>query len=302
MFWLIGGREFVQSLRISRDTRYMHLFISPWTIGFVLLTLFPIGMSLYYGFTNYDIASVPQFIGLKNYVQLFQDPLFWQSLKVTGIYTFVSVPFGLILSFFVAVLVNIKMPGQRVFRTAIYFPTLISGVSMSLLWMWLLNPQFGIINDMIYSLFGVQGPNWLFDTHWVLPALIFMTVWGLGANMVLYLAALQGVPREHYEAAQIDGAGRWKQMLYISIPGVSPTTLFLLITNLIGTSQVFTQASVMTQGGPNYASYFYVYYLYQQAFSAFNMGYASAMSWILLVIVLFLTYLLMKTSRWWVHY
>lgn len=291
-----------RSNELRRETRYMYIFISPWILGFLVFTAGPLVLSAYYSFTNYNIASSPIWAGLSNYVNLFKDPLFWQSLKVTGIYTGVSVPLNLLLSLGVALLVNMKIPGQRIFRTAIYLPTLVSGVVMSLLWLWLLNPQFGIINYLLYAVFHIQGPQWVYSQRWVLPALIIMNVWGIGYNMVLYLAALQGVPTSLYEASQLDGAGRWKQFLHVTLPLISPTTLFLLITGIIATSQVFTQASVMTQGGPDYGSYFYVYYLYQQAFGSFNIGYASAMAWILLLIVFALTWLLMRTSDRWVHY
>lgn len=291
-----------RSNELRRETRYMYIFISPWILGFLVFTAGPLVLSAYYSFTNYNIASSPIWAGLSNYLNLFKDPLFWQSLKVTGIYTGVSVPLNLLLSLGVALLVNMKIPGQRIFRTAIYLPTLVSGVVMSLLWLWLLNPQFGIINYLLYAVFHIQGPQWVYSQRWVLPALIIMNVWGIGYNMVLYLAALQGVPTSLYEASQLDGAGRWKQFLHVTLPLISPTTLFLLITGIIATSQVFTQASVMTQGGPDYGSYFYVYYLYQQAFGSFNIGYASAMAWILLLIVFALTWLLMRTSDRWVHY
>ena len=291
-----------RSNELRRETRYMYIFISPWILGFLVFTAGPLVLSAYYSFTNYNIASSPIWAGLSNYVNLFKDPLFWQSLKVTGIYTGVSAPLNLLLSLGVALLVNMKIPGQRIFRTAIYLPTLVSGVVMSLLWLWLLNPQFGIINYLLYAVFHIQGPQWVYSQRWVLPALIIMNVWGIGYNMVLYLAALQGVPTSLYEASQLDGAGRWKQFLHVTLPLISPTTLFLLITGIIATSQVFTQASVMTQGGPDYGSYFYVYYLYQQAFGSFNIGYASAMAWILLLIVFALTWLLMRTSDRWVHY
>ena len=288
--------------RISRETKYLYLFIAPWIVGFIAFTAGPLLMSAYFSVTQYNVASSPIFIGAQNYANLIQDPLFWQSLKVTGIYTGVSVPLGLAVSLVVALLVNVKIPGQRFFRTAIYLPTLVSGVVMSLLWLWLLNPQFGVINYLLYSWFHIQGPQWIYSRRWVLPALVIMSMWGIGTNMVLYLAALQGVPRSLYEAAEIDGAGRIRTFWSITFPLISPTTLFLLITGIIGTSQVFTQASVMTQGGPEYASFFYVYYLYQQAFNSFNIGYASAMSWVLLAIVFTLTWILMKSSNKWVHY
>jgi len=262
----------------------------------------PIIMSLYFSFTQYNIANPPVFVGMKNYVSLFHDPLFWKSIKVTLYFTIVSVPVGLILSLLTAMLVNLDIPGQRFFRTIIYLPTVISGVAMAMLWTWLLNPQLGIVNYLIYKFFHVQGPQWLFSETWVIPSLVVMTFWGLGGNMVIYLAGLKGVPDSLYEAAQLDGASKFRQFWNITLPMVSPTTLFLLITGIIGSFQVFVQAAVMTQGGPNYASYFFVYFLYQQAFGSSNMGYASAMAWVLLIGVLILTWIVMKLSTRWVYY
>lgn len=285
-----------------RETLYMYGFIAPWIIGFILFTGGPILVSGYYSFTRYDIANPPVFIGLKNYIDLFQNDLFWKSSGVTLYYTLVGVPLGLFVSLIAALLLNVSIPGQRIFRTIIYMPSVVSGVSLSLLWLWLLNPDFGAINMLIYNIFNVQGPQWITDQHWVIPSLIMMSFWTLGNNVVIYLAGLKGVPANLYEAAQIDGASKLKQFWHITIPMVSPVTLFLLITGVIGSFQVFVQADVMTEGGPNYASYFYVYYLYQQAFKSFNLGYASAMAWILFVVVGFLTWIMMKLSNKWVHY
>lgn len=285
-----------------RETLHMYGFIAPWIIGFILFTGGPILVSGYYSFTRYDIANPPVFIGLKNYIDLFQNDLFWKSSGVTLYYTLVGVPLGLFVSLIAALLLNVSIPGQRIFRTIIYMPSVVSGVSLSLLWLWLLNPDFGAINMLIYNIFNVQGPQWITDQHWVIPSLIMMSFWTLGNNVVIYLAGLKGVPANLYEAAQIDGASKLKQFWHITIPMVSPVTLFLLITGVIGSFQVFVQADVMTEGGPNYASYFYVYYLYQQAFKSFNLGYASAMAWILFVVVGFLTWIMMKLSNKWVHY
>jgi multiple sugar transport system permease protein len=291
-----------KSLIQARENKYFYLFISPWIIGFLLFTGGPILMSIYYSFTQYNIADPPNFVGAKNYTQLFNDPLFWKSAKVTLYYTLLAVPLGLLLSLLTAMLVNVKIPGQRLFRTIIYLPSIISGVALSLLWLWILNPQLGVVNFLIFKLTGMQGPQWLLSEAWVIPSLVMMSLWGIGPNMVIYLAGLKGVPRSLFEAAEIDGASNFSKFIHITVPMVSPATLFLLITGIIGTFQVFTQAQIMTQGGPNYASFFFVYFLYQQAFGAFNMGYASAMAWILFIVVLLLTWLMMSLSKRWVHY
>ncbi|WP_231633113.1 carbohydrate ABC transporter permease [Numidum massiliense] len=285
-----------------RETKYFYVFVLPWIAGFILFMGGPIILLSYYSFTQYDIASAPVFVGGQNYEQLFEDELFWKAAGVTLYYTLLSVPVGLGLALMTAMLVNADIPGQRIFRTIIYLPSVISGVALSLLWVWLLNPQIGIVNYLIYKVFGVEGPQWLLSETWVIPSLILMSFWGIGNQMVIYLAGLKGVPSNLYEAAKIDGASRFRQFWHITLPMISPVTLFLLITGMIGSFQVFTQAAVMTQGGPNYASYFYVYYLYQQAFGAFNMGYASAMAWILLIAVVILTAILLKFSDRWVYY
>ncbi|KKI89750.1 ABC transporter permease [Bacillus sp. SA1-12] len=291
-----------KSLIKARENKYFYLFISPWIIGFLLFTGGPILMSIFYSFTQYNIADPPVFVGAKNYSQLFNDPLFWKSAKVTLYYTLLAVPLGLVLSLLTAMLVNVEIPGQRFFRTIIYLPSIISGVALSLLWLWMLNPQLGVLNFLIYKLTGQQGPQWLLSEEWVIPSLVMMSLWGIGPNMVIYLAGLKGVPSSLYEAADIDGASKFSKFIHITVPMVSPATLFLLITGIIGTFQVFVQAQIMTQGGPNYASFFFVYFLYQQAFGSFNMGYASAMAWILFVVVLLLTWLMMSLSKRWVHY
>ncbi|WP_274652723.1 carbohydrate ABC transporter permease [Paenibacillus humicola] len=285
-----------------RETFYLYTFISPWVIGFILFIGGPILVSGYYSLTRYDIANAPVFIGLRNYIDLFQDDLFWKSSRVTLYYTLVGVPLGLFLSLLAALLLNADIRGQRLFRTIVYMPSVVSGVSLSLLWLWLLNPDFGAVNLIIYRLFGVQGPQWLTDEKWVIPSLIMMSLWTMGNHVVIYLAGLKGVPSNLYEAAQIDGASRLQQFWRITVPMISPATLFLLITGVIGSFQVFVQANVMTDGGPNYASYFYVYYLYQQAFHSFNLGYASSMAWILFLFVGVLTWVMMRLSNKWVHY
>lgn len=259
-------------------------------------------MSAYYSLTQYNIADPPVFVGFQNYQELFQDSLFWKSITVTLYYTLVSVPVGLLLSLLTAMLVNVDIPGQKIFRTIIYLPSVVSGVALAMLWVWLLNPDLGVINYLIYEIFHVPGPRWLLSETWVIPSLIFMSFWGIGNNMVIYLAGLKGVPSNLYEAAEIDGASKIRQFWHITLPMISPVTLFLMITGVIASFQVFVQAAVMTQGGPNYASFFYVYYLYQQAFGSFNMGYASALAWLLFIGVIILTWLMLKFSNRWVYY
>jgi len=230
----------------KREERYFYIFISPWIIGFLIFIAGPIIASLYFSFCNYDVVTPPVWIGFQNYKKLFFDPLFWQALKVTSYYSLLSVPLGIILSLVIAILLNQKIRGLVWFRTIYYIPSVISGVAVSLLWMWIFNPEFGILNFLLWKLFRIHGPAWLMSEEWVIPALIIMSFWGIGGDIVIYLAGLQGIPTELYEAAAIDGANSWKKFLNITIPMMSPILLFTLVMGIIGSFQVFTQAYVMT--------------------------------------------------------
>ncbi|WCR28527.1 sugar ABC transporter permease [Paenibacillus thiaminolyticus] len=285
----------------KRDNMYFYLFISPWLIGFIVFALYPILASLYYSFTDYDIISSPHFIGLDNYKELFEDELFYKSIAVTLKYTLISVPLGLFLSLIFAMLMNMKIPARGFFRTAMYFPSMVSGVSMSLLWFWIFNPEVGVFN-YILSWFGVKGPAWFLDENFAIWALIIMTFWGVGAGMIIFLAGLQGVPGSLLEAAKLDGAGRWTTFWNVTFPMISPVFLFQLIMSVIESFQVFTQAYVMTQGGPNYSTRFYVYNVYVSAFKDFRLGYASAMAWLLLLAILIITVIIMQSSNRFVYY
>lgn len=284
-----------------RNVAYF-VFLSPWLVGFVLWIGGPLIASMYMSLTQYDMLTPPKWIGLDNYVQLFNDDLFWQALKVTCIYTFFGVPLMMVTSLGLAVLLNQKVPGLSIFRTIFYLPTVTTGVAIALLWVWLLQPDFGLINSMLYQFFGIRGPQWLYDEQWVLPALIMKSLWGVGAAMLIYLAGLQSIPTHLYEAAEIDGAHAVRRFWHISLPMLTPVILFNLVMGIIGSFQVFTDAYVMTKGGPNYASYFYVYYLYQNAFQFFRMGFASAQAWILFLIILVFTAITMRSSSLWVYY
>ncbi|MDQ0089520.1 multiple sugar transport system permease protein [Paenibacillus anaericanus] len=285
----------------KRENFYFYLFILPWLIGFLVFALYPILASLYYSFTDYDIISSPRFIGLDNFRELFQDELFYKSILVTLKYTFISVPLGLFLSLIFAMLINMKIPARGFFRTAMYFPSMVSGVSMSLLWFWIFNPEAGIFN-YILSLFGVKGPAWFLDEKFAMWGLIIMTFWGVGAGMIIFLAGLQGVPASLLEAAKLDGAGKWRSFWSVTFPMISPVFLFQLIMAVIESFQVFTQAYVMTQGGPNYSTRFYVFNVYVSAFKDFRLGYAAAMAWLLLVAILIVTVIIMKSSNRFVYY
>ncbi|NPV07089.1 MAG: sugar ABC transporter permease [Anaerolineae bacterium] len=294
-----GRRRMSPSER--REAIEGYVSISPWLFGLVIFTLGPIVASLYFSFTEYEVVKTPVFIGLDNYQRLVGDRLFWQSLKVTGTYVGVSVPVGILLSFAVALLMNQKVRLIGFFRTAYYMPNLVPAVGSAILWIWIFNPEFGLLNTFLASI-GIQGPLWLAHSKWALPALIIMSLWGVGGGMLIYLAGLQGIPTDLYEAAEVDGAGQWRRFLHVTVPQMTPVLFFNLVMGIIGSFQVFTAGYIMTGGGPRYATYFYVLYLYNNAFQYFRMGYASALAWILAIIILFFTLLVFRSSSAWVYY
>lgn len=277
-----------------------YLFISPWIIGFVVFTAGALLGSFSISLTKWNIVGTPEVVGLTNYQKMVEDRFFWQSIKVT-LYYLLNVPLNVVLGLLLALLLNQKVKGLSVFRTIFFLPSVAAGVAVSLLWMWIFNPRFGIINVLLKKI-GIIGPLWLGSEEWAMPALIVMSIWGVGGGMLIYLGALQGIPTAFYEAATLDGANAWKKLLHITVPMITPVLLLNLVMGVIVSFQVFTQAYVMTDGGPNYATLFYVMYLYQQAFVWFNMGYASALSWVLFLIILVFTVIILKTSSSWVYY
>lgn len=294
----------IRSKRLTRTQREAidcYVFISPAVIGLLLFMLGPILYSAYISFTDYDILGTPTWIGLQNYVELMKDPFFWHSMKITFIYAGVSVPLGLVVSLFLAILLNQNLKGIYLFRVIYYLPAVISGVAVAMLWKWLFNPEFGLLNWFL-GWFGIEGPMWIFSEDWALPSIILMSLWSIGGSMLIYLAGLQGIPTEMYEAAEIDGANRVRKFISITIPMLSPVIFFNLVMGIIGSMQVFTEGYVMTQGGPNNSTLFAVLYLYRQAFSYLSMGYASAMAWVLFLIILGLTLLVFRSSPMWVFY
>ncbi len=285
----------------AREERVFWLFIAPWVIGFLVFTGGPILVSLFLSFTDYTATNVPSFIGLRNYTDLFTDPLFLKSLSVSAYYTLISLPCSLLAAMGLAILLNRRVAGSGIFRTIFYMPTVISGVAVALLWQWILNPDFGLANYVL-GIFHVHGILWFQDERTAVPSFALMSIWSLGGPMIVFLAALQSIPPEQYEAASLDGANGWSKFLSITLPLISPAILFNLITGMIASLQVFTPAYVITQGGPNFASEFYVLYLFNNAFQYFKFGYASGQAWILFLIILVLTVLLLQASRRVVHY
>lgn len=288
--------------RGQRDALAFYLCISPWLIGFLLFYLGPIIASFFYSLTKWDLLSRPSFIGFRNYADIFTgDRLFLQSLRITSIYTFTYVLLDLIVGMMIALLMNRNIRGIGVFRTIYYMPSVLSGVAYVVMWMWMLNPDAGLVNTVL-SYVGIQGPRWLQDPSWALPSLILMSLWGIGRSMVIFLAGLQAIPNELYEAASIDSAGKWFSFWRITLPLLTPSILFNLLFGIIMTFQSFTNVFVATNGGPLDSTLFYVLYLYRNSFEYLKMGYGSALAWILFIIVLVCTILIFKTSWRWVFY
>ena len=277
------------------------LFASPWIIGFLLWTLGPMIASFGLAFTEWDLFSPARWVGLENVNEMLRDPLVGKALKVTTIYALVSVPLSIFFGMSLALLLNAKIRGLRFYRTAFYLPSVLSGVAVALLWRWLFSPEFGLINLML-SYVGIQGPSWLGDERWALPSLVMMSIWGVGASTIIYLAGLQGIPTDLFEAAEVDGARGWDRLIHITLPMMTPVLFFQLVVGFIAALQIFTQAYIMTNGGPNNATMFMILYLYRNAFQFFRMGYASALAWVLFIYILILTVLIFRSSSSWVYY
>ncbi|HEX4055793.1 MAG TPA: sugar ABC transporter permease [Tepidisphaeraceae bacterium] len=277
-------------------------FVSPWLVGFFAFTLVPIAMSLYYSFCDYTLLQPPLFKGLNNYRLLAHDRVFWKVVLNTTIYALMALPLGMIVALGVAMLLNLKIRGLSIYRTIIFLPSLVPTIASAVLWLWLFNSKLGLINTALRVIGVTNPPGWLTDVHWAMPALVFMSVWGIGNTVIIYLAGLQDVPRELYEAANIDGATTLRKIWHVTLPLISPVIFFNLIMGIIGTLQVFAVPYVMTQGGPARSTYFYTMYLYDNAFSYLKMGYADAMAWIQLLIILALTALAAWSGKRWVHY
>ncbi len=281
-----------------------YLFISPWLIGFIVFTAVPMLASLGMSFTDWDSFQTPNWVGLANYVTLLtDDPLFWKALWHTLYFAAVSVPLSLFLALFLANLLAAKFRGARFFRTVIYIPALVPLVAAAMIFRWLLAPDAGPINGFL-AIFGIDGPAWLLDPNWVIPAIILLAVWQVGAGTILLIAALQGVPPELHEAANLDGASRLQTFWRVTVPLVTPVLFFNLVTGMIAAFQVFSQVYVLTNGksGPNNASLMLVPYIYDNAFRYYKMGYASALAWVLFLIIMVFSLIVMRSSKAWVFY
>ena len=290
------------------------MFALPWIIGFLVFTAGPMLFSLYAGFTQYNIIKAPRWTGVENYSNIFTDKFFYISLKNTFWIVIAKTPIVMISAIGLAMLLNMNLPGEKSFRTILYLPNVLSGIAAIFLWQWILAPN-GIVNKALET-FAIKGPSWFFDPNWTKPGMVVMGMWWLGGNILIYLAGLKGIPKELYEAAEIDGASGWKKTRHITLPLLSPVIFFEVVTGIIGAFQIFTTAFILSNsagggmenfGGPGMSMLFYVLYLYNRAFGkigrgGFQMGYASALAWILFIIILVITLIQLVLARRWVYY
>lgn len=278
------------------------LFISPWIIGFAVFTAGPLLLSLVMSFFDWPITSSPTFRGLGNYIEMFTaDKQFWKSLVITLKYAAIFVPLNMIVALFLAMLITQPIGGVKIYRTIFYIPAVISGVAISIIWGWILNGDYGVLNYLL-SLIGIEGPNWLVDPAWALAAVILASAFGVGTMMLIFYTDIKNIPIDLYEASSLDGAGPVRQFFSITLPIITPTILFNLITSLISSFQQLTLVMLLTGGGPLKSTYFYGMYTYNNAFKHHKMGYASANAWVMFVIILILTALVFKSSSAWVFY
>ena len=285
-----------------REERVFYLFILPWLIGLVAFSAGPILGILGLSFTNWTVTFKDlRFIGFENYIELFSDSTFWISVGNTFYIAAGRVFVGTIFALFLAILLNQKVPGIPFFRAVFYLPSVTAGVAVALVWIWIFNPQLGIINYTL-KLFGIKCPLWIHSSQWVKPSLILMSVFTVGPNMIILLAGLQGIPKELYEAAEIDGAGTWQKFASITLPMLSPVLFFVIVISVVSSFQTFTEIRVMTEGGPGESSNVLIWYLWENAFVFLKLGVAAAVAWIMFVILMGLTGLQFRVGRRWVYY
>lgn len=299
------GRRRKRSPRERRENFYGYLFLTPWLIGFFGLFLGPGLWSLYLSLTKYDVIGTPEFIGADNYIKMFtNDDLFWDSLGRTFYFAGLGVPLGVLGSMFLAILLNQQLKGVAIYRTLFFMPTLVPLVASVVLWKWLLDTNFGIVNQTLIGWGISDPPGWFSDRNWAIPSLILMRLWGSigGTQMIIFLAGLQGIPTELYDAADIDGAGTWARIWNVTIPLLTPTIFFNSVLGIIGALQTFAAAFVATEGGPGYATWFFSLHIWKQAFDYFNMGYGAALAWFFAIIIVTLTIFQMQLSKRWVFY
>ncbi len=298
--WLRQWREMSPVTR--REALAGYAFISPWLFGFIFFMAIPILASLFISFTRWNIVSPPKWVGIQNYERIFTaDKAFLQALKVTFRYAVIYLPLTTAAGLATAMALNVKVKAVGLFRALFYLPYVAPQIAATLIWMWVLNPRYGLLNTIL-GWVGIEGPNWFHDPNTAIYGIIMIALWGVGGSAVIYLAGLQNIPETLYEAAQIDGANSWQQFWKVTIPMLSPTIFFQLTVELIGVFQTFTPAFVATEGGPLKSTYFYMLHVYSKAWQSLRMGYASALAWILTIIIMILTALIFKSSTLWVHY
>lgn len=284
-----------------REALTFYALIAPWLLGFLIIWAYPMLRSLYLSFTSYSLQGAPVWIGFRNYERIFSDPDFWQSLKVTLLYALGAVPGGTIIALALALILSQKLRGINFWRTIFFMPSILSSIAVSVLWLYIFRPEGGLLNLALGAI-GIQGPNWLNSEQWALPAMIIMSWWTVGGQIVIYLAGIKGIPDVLYEAADLDGATGWQRFRFITVPMLSPTIFFNVVLAIIGALQVFDSGWVLTRGGPNDATLFYLINLYERAFQLVQFGYASALAWILFIIIMIITLLVIRSSTLWVFY
>jgi len=297
--WPRGGNQTMK--QTTREAIYGYLFILPWVLGFLIFTVGPMIGTFVISLFDTDFLTKNEFVGFQWYRSMVGDTLVHKAFINTAIYAFVTVPAGTILALMIAVLLNQGIKGQSIWRTVYYLPSIVSGVAVAILWRWLYQPDVGLFNTLL-SYVGIQGPRWVFSEEWAMPSIILVALWGAGAPMLIFLAGLQGIPTSLYEAAEIDGAGPITRFFYITIPMLTPTIFFNVVLSIIGSWQVFTQALILTDGGPNNATLTVVLHLYRTGFRNFYFGYASAQAWVLFLVVLVFVALALRSASSWVHY
>ena len=302
--WRRIGRPFDLGVLGWHEARWGLMFITPWILGFLIFQFGPMLASIYFSFTDYSILKSARWLGLENYQYMFStDPRFWQAVKVTVYYVLLRVPPTVVGALCCAIILNQSIRGRVFYRTLFFIPSITPGVAAILVWIWVLNPHFGLLNYLLDKI-GIQGPSWLGDPNWAVPSLVLLGIWGSigGTSAVIFLSAIQDIPATYYDAARVDGATWLREQWHITVPLLTPAIFFILVLTIIGTFQAFTAAFVSTKGGPAYATYFLVLHLYERAFQSFQMGYASALAWILVAILLVFTYIQIRGADRWVHY
>ena len=288
--------------RLTRESLMGLLFVGPWLIGFVMLTIGPILYSAFMSLTDFNILSSPVFTGLDNYRRLFtRDPLFYRALGNTCTYVFVAVPMQIVLALGFAVMLDQPVVGKSAFRTFFFLPSILPEVATAIVWAFIFNPTYGLMNSML-ALIGVQGPQWLNSSDWAMTCVIIMSLWGIGGTIIIFLSVLQGIDTALLEAAALDGAGKGRSFFYLKLPMITPILLFNLVMGFIGGFKIFTFSYVMTGGGPAFSTLTYALYIYKNAFEYFDMGYASALSWVFFALIALCTALLFRSSPFWVYY